>query len=256
MVYSLRMTRLSIDERKEIGSRYFNRKDNPFKTAKVIMTNFFYELINRDLKFRRLRSSDYKFIRKIGEGKFSTCYYAENSEKKPVAIKYLKNRLFFLSKTDYNSEIKMLRKIDHPKIPKLLEVISGKQLNGLVMEYMPGTSLRDMIYKEKKSFSIDDAYKIYSQILEIAVYLHEKEILHNEFRPQNILYFNGDISIVDCGFSCNVSDDLDGFESDYVCLGEMLLIILYSGYTGEVKGSWQSELGICDEQNNILMKLL
>jgi len=56
----------------------------------------------------------------------------------------------------------------------------------IVLEYARGGSLAKSLRKLKR-FSLDQAFKVFSQILMAIKYLHEKDILHRDIKPENIL---------------------------------------------------------------------
>jgi len=87
-------------------------------------------------------------------------------------------------------------------------VTKGEDENGiyLLTEYVDGKNLTDFIkdnphYFQKK----ENAQKFFSQLLSAINYLHSKQILHLDLKPDNILItnINHDVKIVDFGFSYN-----------------------------------------------------
>ena len=79
-----------------------------------------------------------------------------------------------------------LSELRHPNILSFYEIGEQKGVPYLVSEYYDGETLADLI-KSKKSFSVSDAVKMMSQILDGISYAHNQGIIHNDLRPENIL---------------------------------------------------------------------
>ena len=79
----------------------------------------------------------YEIIKGIGDGTFGNVYEAINKiTKEKVAIKKLKQKIDSWEKCMNQNEVYFLRKLNHPNIIKLLEVIKEKNDNiSLVFEY-------------------------------------------------------------------------------------------------------------------------
>lgn len=68
------------------------------------------------------------------------------------------------------------------------------------MQICPGQDLNEYL-KENQHLSEKQAKEIIKQILEALIYLDslEKKVIHYDLKPHNILYFNGNIKIIDFG---------------------------------------------------------
>ena len=132
----------------------------------------------------------------------------ENSEAK----KYLEN------------EIKILRLLDHPNIIKIKDVKKSKKHFFVVMECCNGGEISKAVqkYKDKygKPFSEEIVQHLMRQIIGAFKYIHEKNIIHRDVKPDNILlhYDNEEdkknlnimkakVKIIDFGFSCFLGPD-------------------------------------------------
>ncbi|MDY7016330.1 MAG: type IV pilin-like G/H family protein, partial [Cyanobacteriota bacterium] len=108
----------------------------------------------------------------------------------------------------FEREAQVLQHLDLPRIPRYLDYFSvEKELGGglpwfaLVQDYIPGSSLQDLL-KTGKKFTEAGAKDIAKQLLEILIDLHELSppVLHRDLKPSNIIKGkNGKIYLVDFG---------------------------------------------------------
>lgn len=108
------------------------------------------------------------------------------------------------------NEINILRNIDFNKIIKLDSVYETDISYYLVFEFLKGESLYSLM-TNKFLFKETDAQRIFYHILDTLNYLHGKNIMHRDIRPQNILLTKnnekGDFNIVLCEFSLSSFND-------------------------------------------------
>lgn len=83
-------------------------------------------------------------------------------------------------------EIEILRSIDHPYVIKLYEVYESEFYVHLVLEYVQGGELLQML-QAKGAYSEADAMKAIKCILEALEYCHTKGIIHRDLKPENII---------------------------------------------------------------------
>ena len=95
-------------------------------------------------------------------------------------------------------EIDNLKKLqDHKSVPKILTYGIGKKLKYVVMTKLKGKDLCDCMIL--KHFNENDIKNITKQLLNILKYLHEKNIVHCDIKPENIIYDKktGKVSLID-----------------------------------------------------------
>lgn len=80
----------------------------------------------------------------------------------------------------------ILRRLKHQNITTLYEVYEDKSKIYLIFEYVPGGDLFERLSK-KGVFSESKVAQIFKQILEVLVYLQERDILHGDIKVDNIL---------------------------------------------------------------------
>ncbi|XP_052799636.1 probable serine/threonine-protein kinase fhkE [Mya arenaria] len=151
----------------------------------------------------------------IGRGKFAVVKQCTNKGTGEVlAAKFIKKRRRGKScREEILREVVMLEMaLDHPRLVNLKEVYETPQELILITEYCAGGELFTECVLEEK-FNEADVRLLMSQILEGLVYLHEKNIVHLDLKPQNILltheYPSGSVKICDLGFACLVNTGED-----------------------------------------------
>ena len=88
---------------------------------------------------------------------------------------------------DITREVSILHMLTHPNIMRLYEVFYEVRTVVLVTELVAGGELFDRII-EKGSYSEKDAAKVMSQLCNALSYMHEKNIVHLDLKPENLLY--------------------------------------------------------------------
>jgi serine/threonine protein kinase len=91
----------------------------------------------------------------------------------------------------FEREAQILKQLNHPQIPKYRDYFCLDEhslLFGLVQEYIPGSSLKELLQQGKK-FTEQQVRQIALDILHILIYLHELNppVLHRDIKPSNIL---------------------------------------------------------------------
>jgi len=149
-----------------------------------------------------------KYILKdvLGTGAFSQVRLAESKERPGdlYAIKVIDKKALKGKEDSLENEIKVLRRLDHPNVVKLLEAYESKSYVYLVMELVTGGELFDRIV-EKGSYTEKDAADLIKQVMSAVHYMHESGVVHRDLKPENLLYHSPDedskIMISDFGLS-------------------------------------------------------
>lgn len=143
--------------------------------------------------------------KRIGKGSFSTIYKGYNTKNNKIyAIKEItidKKQ----NKSNVKRELNVLKTLDNPYIVKLHDVIIDTNYNNIyfILDYYPkGDFAKFLNHKPLKEKYCRKYMKQLSQGLE---YLLNKDILHRDLKPQNILLTNEyNIKITDFGFAKQV----------------------------------------------------
>ena len=147
--------------------------------------------------------SHYKVLEKLGEGGMGVVYKAEDIKlKRIVALKFLPRDLMIdsESKRRFYKEAQAAASIDHPHICTIYEVEEVYSKTFIVMEYLSGQSLKEMI--KSGPIGIDQTLKYSIQIAEGIQRAHEKGIIHRDIKPANIIITEEDtVKILDFGLA-------------------------------------------------------
>jgi outer membrane protein assembly factor BamB/tRNA A-37 threonylcarbamoyl transferase component Bud32 len=146
----------------------------------------------------------YELHELLGRGAFGSVYRAyDTSLEIERAIKILHadrtNDLGFLLR--FRREALLAVKLDHPGIVPVYELGETEGQYYLVMKYMPGGSLDDLLKKEGP-LPFLRAVKILAQVAAGLDFAHEQNIIHRDIKPANILLEkNGAARLGDFGFA-------------------------------------------------------
>mmetsp|Transcript_2228 Transcript_2228/g.5020 ORF Transcript_2228/g.5020 Transcript_2228/m.5020 type:complete len:414 (-) Transcript_2228:26-1267(-) len=130
----------------------------------------------------------YTLGKQIGRGAYSRVRQGlTRATGEEVAVKVIdrnacpKEDLIFLER-----EMDIVRALDHPNIVKTYDVFETKSEVYIVLEYMPGGMLFDVIAMYGQ-FTERDAIGVMREMLEGLKYLHSKGVVHRDIKPENLL---------------------------------------------------------------------
>ncbi|KAL4536083.1 hypothetical protein Ndes2437B_g05516 [Nannochloris sp. 'desiccata'] len=148
--------------------------------------------------------------RTIGEGTYAKVKYAQHMDTgEAVAMKILdKEHLVRTGMVEQiKREITILKKIHHPYIVNLQEVMSSKDKIFMVMELVTGGDLFDKIAVEGP-MKEPAAKTIFIQLLSALHYCHSQGIFHRDLKPENVLLSSeGDVKLSDFGLGAIRQED-------------------------------------------------
>jgi serine/threonine protein kinase len=133
--------------------------------------------------------SHYKIIEKLGEGGMGEVYLAEDLKlERKVAIKFLPQHLTKDKENveRFEREAKAAASLNHPNIVTIHEIVVEYEQTFIVMEYVEGNTLRDLLISNYK-FPISNAKDIITQICEGLSKAHDAGIVHRDIKPENII---------------------------------------------------------------------
>ena len=83
--------------------------------------------------------------------------------------------------------------LDHPFITKLIKTFKNKTYVFLLIEYINGISLHNLLKSEIKYFSIEETKFYIASLFIVIDYIHKKKIIHRDIKPSNIMINEKDI---------------------------------------------------------------
>ena len=146
----------------------------------------------------------YEIVSKVGAGGMSDVYKAKDHILgRIVAIKVLKQEFSedrtFVSK--FRSEAQSAAGLEHPNVVNIYDVGSEDGLYYIVMEYVEGITLKTYVEK-KGQLSFKEAASIAIQVARGIEAAHNKEIIHRDIKPQNIIISTeGKVKVTDFGIA-------------------------------------------------------
>lgn len=143
----------------------------------------------------------YKIIKEVGDGTFGSVWRAINKQTgEIVAIKKMKRKYYSWEECINLREVKSLRKMNHPNIVKLKEVIRENDILYFIFEYMD-CNLYQLIKDRAKLFSETEVRNWCFQVFQALAYMHQRGYFHRDLKPENLLVTKGLIKVADFGLA-------------------------------------------------------
>ena len=182
----------------------------------------------------------YKILRKLGEGGMSVVYLAVNEKvNKHWAIKEVKKEGVENFETVHQrllTEADILKRLHHPNLPDIVDIIENEETFLLVMDYIEGRQLESIVqeYGPQKEETVVNWGK---QLCDVLSYLHSQNppIIYRAKKPANVrVQKDGKVVLIDFGTAREFKESQ---AEDTLCLGTC-------GYAApeQYKGQGQSDI--------------
>jgi eukaryotic-like serine/threonine-protein kinase len=145
----------------------------------------------------------YRIEQKIGQGGMGQVFRARDTRlQRTVAIKVLPST--HVADPDrrrrFLQEARAASRLNHPNIVTLHDIANDGGLDYLVMEYVPGKTLKDLIRPEGLPISEAGSYAI--QLAGALAVAHAAGLIHRDIKPANIMVTNeGQVKVLDFGLA-------------------------------------------------------
>lgn len=164
------------------------------------------------LEVGSLLDGKYKILNEIGHGGMSVVYLALNERaNKTWAVKEVRkdggNDTTVVSQ-GLVAETEMLKKLNHPNLPSIIDVIDKDDSFIIVMDYIEGNSLQDLLDAEGPQ-SPDKVIEWSKQLCDVLGYLHSRRppIIYRDMKPANVMLRpTGDVTLIDFGTAREYKD--------------------------------------------------
>ena len=146
----------------------------------------------------------YEILELIGIGGMADVYLANDiTTGRKVAVKILKEE--YLTNEDFKrrfrNESKAIALLSHPNIVKIYDVSFGERVQFIVMEYVPGITLKEYIQQQGK-VGWKETVHFTVQILRALQHAHDNGIVHRDVKPQNVMLLqDGTVKVMDFGIA-------------------------------------------------------
>ena len=134
------------------------------------------------------RFERYRVVGKLRPGPITDLYRAEQKALgRPVMIKALARGILPSSPfaAALEREASLLTELDHPNVIRVLDFVHEKSTTWLVLEYVDGFTLEDLVAKRK--LSPEGAVAVATQLAEGLAHAHAHGIVHRDVQPRNVL---------------------------------------------------------------------
>lgn len=158
----------------------------------------------------------WEVVDRLGQGGMGTVYMARDlnlktlsQQKKSAVVKELRDdfirgedkekaREFFMR------EVSVLADLDHENIVRVLDQFSERGRYYLVMEYVQGQNLHEMMAKRREPFDEEIIIKWAAQICDVLTYLHTHDppVIYRDLKPSNVMINTNDqVKLIDFGIA-------------------------------------------------------
>src|SRR5947207_2903213 len=146
----------------------------------------------------------YRILQQLGQGGMGAVYEAIDQRLDTTVA--LKETLFVEEKLrrQFEREARLLARLHHPALPRVSDHFADAQGEFLVMQYIAGDDLAEMISRRRGPFPIEQVLLWADQLLDALDYLHtqDPQIIHRDIKPQNLkLSARGQIILLDFGLA-------------------------------------------------------
>lgn len=143
----------------------------------------------------------YKVTKQLGDGTFGSVLKAVNrTTGEVVAVKKLKKKFYSWEECLKLREVKSLKRLNHPNIVKLKEVIRENDELYFIFEYML-ENLYECMKKRSKQFPEASVRNIVCQVLQGVSFMHKHGFFHRDIKPENLLVKGDTVKVADFGLA-------------------------------------------------------
>ena len=197
----LRSKLLSVDDARTLFARWQEESrdgaNNINRFAAFMVANRFVTEYQASLLVRGHADGfflgDYKILDRLGKGRMAGVYKGQHRLGQIVAIKVLPpskaHEPNLLSR--FKREARLLLKLKHPNIVRAFQVGDSAGLHYLVMEYLEGETLEEVMNRRRAKFLPGEAVRLIHQALQGLQHIHQSGLVHRDLKPANLMLVAG-----------------------------------------------------------------
>ncbi|MDZ5710662.1 serine/threonine protein kinase [Jeotgalibacillus haloalkalitolerans] len=208
----------------------------------------------------------YQIEKVLQNGSYGIIYLCRDlNTSQPCVVKQMRKSKRRENVENYAQETAILKQLDHPGIPALIEAFSYEGEQFFSMEFVKGKNVEDTLFSTGQQYTEKECLEIVQKLAEIVCAIHHQGVFHGDIRIPNVLLHNGDLHLIDFGLASKLDAD-SGLKTpreklaqdDFFDLGDFLLFLLYSSYDGDTKKGrpWTEELSLHPDTTVLLKRLL
>jgi serine/threonine protein kinase len=170
-------------------------------------------------KWRRFTIGKYKVLERVGAGGMGSVYLCEHKfMRRRVAVKVLP-----MAKAEDSSalerfyrEARAVAALDHPNIVRAYDIDQDDKLHFLVMEYVDGTNLQEIVKRHGPMDSVRVAHYMRQSAAGLQHAFQTAGVVHRDIKPGNVLIDrNGVVKVLDMGLARFFHDEEDVLTKKY-----------------------------------------
>lgn len=144
----------------------------------------------------------YEIIRQIGAGGMSNVYLVRDLRLNMLwTLKEVRTQDRDFYRQVIMEEMNLLARLSHPCLPRIVDIIDDEQTFGIVMDYIEGRTLGDILMSEGPQ-SVEKVIHWAIQLCDVLQYLHTRKppVIYRDMKPDNVmLKQDGNVVLVDFG---------------------------------------------------------